>query len=387
MDEIYFATNRNLIEEDPIKFGDVFENGRPQFYRVGKAKVKRSTTPDDRWDDEYKTVSESVLVFEESKGDDLNAPVLGSKTAFEEIRNAVRKNKGKRDILLFIHGFASSFESALERAAQLRDEYRSPPRNLMNEDEKGSISKRAREPITIAFCWPTDGRVIGAGVPNDDDRTQWAYFSDRDDAETSGSAIARSFIRLIDFLSELPKGERCKQRIHLVAHSMGGYALRHAVQHMKKLRDQARLPRVIDNTFLMAADEDADALGQDHKLGPIFELSRQIHVYHAADDRALIVSDKTKFNPDRLGERGPRNLSSDVSRINVIDCGKVSDTKFTHGRHQYYRLVPEVLKDVRAVLAGEPADEIQGREIIEPGRRYRLKKQPALRKKAGFKPE
>ena len=169
----------------------------------------------------------------------------------------------------------------------------------------------------------------------------------------------------------------------LVAHSMGVYALRHAVQEVKKQVDQARLPRLIDNAFLMAADEDADALAKDYKLGPLFELARQVHVYHAVDDLALIVSDTTKFNPDRLGERGPKNLSDDISRLHVIDCGKVSDTKLSHGRHQYYRFAPEVLRDVRQVLAGKPPDEIKGRDPIEPGRRYRLRRSKKLRAKVG----
>ncbi|MEL6792790.1 MAG: alpha/beta hydrolase, partial [Pseudomonadota bacterium] len=196
-----------------------------------------------------------------------------------------------------------------------------------------------------------------------------------------------SFIRLIDFLHSLSAEDRCGQRIHLVAHSMGNYALRHALQHLRKIVNRARLPRIIDNVFLMAADEDADALEKEWKLGPLFEIARQVHVYHAADDRALIISDKTKFNPDRLGERGPKDLSSDIARVHVVDCGDVSDTKFTHGRHQYYRLVPEVIADVRAVLAGKRPDEIEGRHIVEPGRRYRIKKRKALRKKVGFPPE
>lgn len=388
MNEIYFATNRNQISEDPVKFGARFNVDRPFFYRVGKAKVRKLGKPKDPWDEAYKVDPKGIELFPETApGDDEGEALLGSAAAFAEIRAKFADSRQQRDVLLYIHGFASSFESALVRASELRDAYLVPPRNLLNETADGGPSTRAREPLVFAFCWPSDGVAFGGGQMNDDDAVpQWAYFSDRDDAEASGKAIARSFVRMIDFLTSMAPEDACGQRIHLVAHSMGNYALRHAIQQLKRLIDRARLPRIVDNAFLMAADEDADTLEKDYKLAPIFELARQVHVYHAADDRALIVSDKTKFNPDRLGERGPKRLSDEIGRVNVVDCGDVSDTIFRHGRHQYYRLVPEVIADVRAVLSGTRPDEIPGREIVEPGRRYKVKAQPALRKKAGYPP-
>ena len=48
------------------------------------------------------------------------------------------------------------------------------------------------------------------------------YFSDRDDAEASGKAMARALARLVEFLKAMQdKGLRCDQRVHLVVHSMG----------------------------------------------------------------------------------------------------------------------------------------------------------------------
>jgi esterase/lipase superfamily enzyme len=167
---------------------------------------------------------------------------------------------------------------------------------------------------------------------------------------------------------------------------MGNFALRHALQQLRVMLDGARLPRIVDNAFLMAADEDADALERDDKLGILGELARAIHVYHAKDDRALVVSDATKFNPDRLGEAGPRDWARARGRVFGIDCSDVSNTIFRHGRHQYYRLVPEVIRDVRAVLAGEAADRIGARETVEPGRRFRILRDENLRATRGWPP-
>lgn len=384
MAEIYFATNRNQTGENPVKFGPLFNPKRPVFFRVGKAVVKRKQKPRDRWDKAYNVLAKSVEVFDERLPSDNRPAKLGSEEAFNEIRKSFTDPKDRRDVLIFIHGFANSFENSLIRAAELRDAWLSPPESILNE-VMISGNSRARKPLTIAFCWPSDATVIGLGDRNTDDAAlKWAYFSDRDDAEASGKAIARSLMRLLDHLHGLKREERCGQRIHIVAHSMGAYALRHAVQKLKTLLDRAKLPRLIDNVFLMAADEDADSLELDYKLAPLMQLSRQVHVYHASNDRLLAVSDRWKFNPDRLGELGPKTLSNVIGRVHAIDCADVSDTTALHGRHQYYRLAPEVIADVQAVLANEAPDRIKNRHVIEAGRRYRLRRNEDARRKAGF---
>ena len=135
----------------------------------------------------------------------------------------------------------------------------------------------------------------------------------------------------------------------------------------------SRLEPIFDNVFLMAADEDDDAFEKNHKLKPLLRLARWIHVYHSDDDRSLVISDTTKFNPNRLGFDGPRNLSAIDKRVFVVDCEDVDDTEFLHVNHQYYRSRPEVIDDVRHVLAGKRPSSIPNRVAIEPGRHYRIK--------------
>ena len=119
-----------------------------------------------------------------------------------------------------------------------------------------------------------------------------------------------------------------------------------------------------DLTLRRALPADAAALA---------ELAGAIHVYHSRDDLALKVSDTTKGNMDRLGANGPRSFSGISGRITAIDFSKFDFTDVAHGNHQYYRLRDEVIKDVRQVLEGrsEP-DEVEGREVVESGRRYRI---------------
>ena len=133
------------------------------------------------------------------------------------------------------------------------------------------------------------------------------------------------------------------------------------------------MPRVVDCTFLMAADEDNGALQMPLKHDRIDELANRIFVYHANNDVALTISDTTKGMPDRLGSDGPQNLDLVSERAFSIDCRKVSETALSHGRHQYYRLRDEVIRDVQATLADEPQESRPGREVVRPGRSWRLR--------------
>ena len=363
--DIYFATNRRQPHKEGGPFGNRFHTDGPHFSEVGRAQVTwRDAQVGKRDWDRYKVAYKLVKGTQAPKAQPLAkglAPELHRKTAsegrpgssklFDQLRAAMQKNE--RDVLVYIHGFANDFDNSIARAAQLKELYRVTP--LVD----GAAGK-PYEPYVFAFCWPSDGKV----------QPPWKYASDRDDAALSGVAMARALRKFVDFLKE---GDPCARRLHLVTHSMGNWALRHAVIGLRALMDEGRLPKIFDNAFLMAADEDEDCLERPEKLAALTQLAGTIHVYHSREDLALKVSDTTKGNMDRLGANGPRTFSGISGRITAIDCSKFDFTEVAHGNHQYYRLRPEVIKDVRQVLDGrlEP-DEIDGREVVESARRYRI---------------
>ena len=361
MTHVYFATNRTEPRGGRKGFGDRFNTEGPHFYEVGRAGVTWGAVDDDGKpvDPDDFTVDWQVQKGQRPRPETVDETVPethrkqakgekpGSHVLFDELRRDM--TAGGRDALVFIHGFANSFESGIARAALLGEEYRI---------QRGDTP--AHKPHVFAFSWPSDGMT----------QPPWKYASDRDDAAMSGVAMARALRRFLDFLSETG---RCSGRIHLVAHSMGNWALRHAVLGLRALQDGGRLEKIFDNAFLMAADEDDDCLETADKLGLLPQLARRVHVYHSRSDLALEVSDKTKFNMDRLGTDGPRTLDGLSNRITAVDCSQVDWTQTTHGNHQYYRLRPEVIRDVRQVLAGElTPDRIPGREIVQPSRRFRI---------------
>lgn len=372
MPEVYFATNRRyerrrgryVFHDEPQEMG-------PAFFRCGKVDVTR----DGR---DYRLDADSVMLFEENLArqskstqeriqaifDEPDQPPelqlrraqeelaerppptqrLGSRELFSELRERMR-DEGC-DLLVFIHGYANSFADSVERAAELADQY------LID----------GRSPLVLAFSWPSNGRIF---PPTE-------YHDDRDDAEASGKAIARTFLKLLDFLRR--NRQRCERRLHVVAHSMGNWALIAAVQHLVEKGNRSRWPQFFEHAFLMAADVDDDSLARNDRLAPLIQLAGAVHVYHSLHDFVLRTSDTTKGNPNRLGETGPKTMDGLDDKVYAIDCRHVDETGFTDGNHQYYRARDEVIADVRAVLSGVAPEEVPDRERLASPNRFRIRR-------------
>jgi esterase/lipase superfamily enzyme len=119
----------------------------------------------------------------------------------------------------------------------------------------------------------------------------------------------------------------------------------------------------------MAADEDDDAFEHDYKLKPLPRLAKRVNVYFNNNDRAMAVSDKTKGNPDRLGDDGPRVPRGIPGKVTLIDCTSVVEGLV---EHSYYLDTPTVVADMRKALVGTPSDQYPGREYVQETNRYRL---------------
>jgi esterase/lipase superfamily enzyme len=318
MTEIFFASNRDVLRESSARgnvFGSRFNADGPQCFRVGSAEVSLKARAKPEVDEAWK-VGATKLYSETLDSSQPAGAKLGSARLFEELRQHLRQED--RDVIVYLHGFANSFENSLQRAASLEELY-----------NRGGEQKQEDQEVILAAR--RDGTV-----PNPADLVQ------------------------------------CVRRLHLLAHSMGNRALRHAVHKFIELSG-GRVPRVFDCAFLMAADEDHDALQFPQKLKPLDALANRIFVYHAAKDVALAVSDRTKGNSARLGADGPQNFDLTSERVMALDCRDISKTTTAHGRHQYYRLRPEALADVQATLADEPQIGRLGRQEIRPGRSWRLR--------------
>ncbi len=333
---------------DPRNFGTQLNN-RGSFLRFGKAQVS----------DELDNVTE-IKVAPERLRPGRRSQLLGSTAMFEEIREKMRAGV---DTVLFIHGFNYTFHESLIDAARLKRTYET--------DDC---------PYTFfVFSWPSDGSLM----------PYIAYANDRADARTSGTALGRGLLKLGAFVQRVSeelgprvrsdlgrdpdtarqRRELCGGRLHLMAHSMGAYALRHAVQGMRReIGDD--LPRLFDEILLFAPDEDADAFEHDHKLALLPKLARRVTVYHNREDIPLAISDMTKGNPDRLGADGPSHSHNVPGKVTIVDCTDV--VKSGLQEHRYHKEIAPVIQDIQAILNGEPSDRIANRKHVYETNGYRL---------------
>ena len=338
MEKIYFVTNRKPNRKDkPTNFGKDFSDDGVANLRYGYAKVSGSKF------DKYKlSVADEQLVLDKERQRVDSSAVFGSHFIMESVRKEMTDNKC--DTLVYIHGYNVTFKQALTASARLAS-------NMRSHDDGNGVN-------VVLFSWPSDGSAM----------PYLAYASDRQDAAPSGPAFARAFLKMADFLRGSTSDEECQQKIHLLAHSMGNYVLRHAVQEIRS-NFPGRPPRVFDQVFMMAADEDDDTFEYDYKMAVLPRLGRRVNVYFNHGDVALQISDKTKGNPDRLGTDGPRLPQQVPAKVTQVDCTPVVKGAI---EHSYYLDSQRVAADMLHVLAGIPSDEISGRRYVPETNRYRL---------------
>ena len=340
MISVYFGTNRRPNRKQaPDDFGCGFSDDGLANLRFGSARI----TGDDLDIYDLDIAPERLRIDRERKIKGGPGSVLGSNSVFQHVRQEMVDEAC--DTVVFVHGYSVSFREALTSAAQLK-------RNISEGQNPLPVN-------VVLFSWPSDGSMM----------PYIAYANDRQDAAASGPAFARGLLKLADFLRGATPEESCNQRIHLVAHSMGNYVLRHTVQQYIA-QSQGRPARLFDQVLLMAADEDDDAFEHDYKLRPLPRLAKRVNVYFNNNDRAMAVSDKTKGNPDRLGDDGPRLPRGVPGKISLIDCTPVVEGIV---EHSYFLDSPMVVADMKRVLAGTASDLIDGRQYVQETNCYRLK--------------
>jgi len=327
MTTVFFATNRKLVAGP--EFSSEFD-GRLDELRFGK--VDFSGTELFKQDADALGQQGRIQVADEQMNAvDGSLSQVGSKAIFSEVRAGMQASQ---DAVIYLHGYNYTFRAAAARAAQLQQWLAAGGCNL----------------LMFMFAWPSEG----AGVAP---RT---YSDDRERAKCSGIALARALLKAADFIRNTPRAGRCDGRIHLIAHSMGNWALRGAVQAMRTFVGD-NIPPLFEEVLLVAADEDDDTLTDPKKMAQIARGCRRVTVYYNQQDLALKSSDVAMGNPDRLGRSGPQNrpgLQAKIVPVNVSPAiireatGPQSWTQDETG-HQYYRNNAVVRADLVQVLQGK----------------------------------
>ena len=291
--------------------------------------------------------------------------VLGSKAMFADLQADMQQG---RDMLVLIHGYNVSWEEAVGSAAALEA--------MLNRPEAGASASLPAVRVVL-FTWPSNGQALPFV----------SYKSDRGDAAASAGAVGRGLLKVRDFLHELGREVRsgnrevvrlrkrleaegvrpsevdravaqleatevCARNIHLLAHSMGNFVLQQALNRVWEFSPGTSLPRLFDRVFLCAADVDDNVLEPGQPMEQVHQVANLVAVYHNPNDNALRVSDYTKANPDRLGQRGAARPQALHHKMMQVDCsalvaGLTQHSYYTNGR---------IARDIRLALQGLPPE-------------------------------
>ncbi|MEM7541892.1 MAG: alpha/beta hydrolase [Pseudomonadota bacterium] len=271
------------------------------------------------------------------RGDDGSFVEIGSNKLFAKLQHQDRKH-----VLLFIHGFNVEMPDALQSA----DDLQRACDHLFPDGV-----------VVVPLIWPSMGKVL-------------AYWDDQDSAEASAKSFARVLARFMAWRDEMEakrleyirmtedqrgateEPKICDRRISLLSHSMGNRVLRFTLAQV--FRKTHSMPFMFRNVFMVAADIVNESLerGEDGRL--ISDASRNVVVYHAADDLALRGSKASNLSNGvvsrRLGHSGPEDMNAVARRVYAVDCCGFNNSYDDPLGHSYY-----------------VSDEFQSRRTNDPG--------------------
>lgn len=205
-----------------------------------------------------------------------------------------------RDVLLYVHGFNETFETAARSAGQLSHAL-------------------AFEGRTALFTWPSGGGLL-------------AYAYDRESALWSRDGFVQTLKALV--------ANPTIGRINIVAHSMGSFL---TLEGLRELRDFEGLSDRIGAVVLASPDVDIDAFEQTvPRLGPI---AGRMTVIIDPGDKALAVSSRLAGGVARAG-------AADRERLEQLGV-RVADTAgrgWSLLRHDLFLTNSEVTQVVRRAI-------------------------------------
>jgi esterase/lipase superfamily enzyme len=213
--------------------------------------------------------------------------------------------------LVLVHGYHTSFEEALLRAARI----------AAATKYKGRV---------FLFSWPSASSVV-------------KYMIDMDGAE-------RSELHLTGFLRAILRNPEVK-RVDVVAHSMGSQLLLRSLGDLRDVfyvRDDVRLGQVI----FAAPDVSKDVF--DEKIRETAALADAITIYAADNDKPLKLSSYLRGGNERLGLIGDLG-SHRTPHTNVVDASTrpniCNGWNLTHLEHSYFVDNPVTLRHIATVLS------------------------------------
>ncbi len=204
-----------------------------------------------------------------------------------------------RDLLLYVHGYRESFETAAASTVELSDGIRFAG-------------------ATGLFTWPSAASTF-------------SYVADRESAMWSRDA----FEDLLAAMAKTPSGGR----IHIVAHSMGTLLTLETLRMLRGSGGESAMDR-IGAVVLAAPDIDIDLFARGlERLGPD---ARKITVISSTNDRALAVSSRLAGGIIRAGAADRERL--EALGVRVADASEFGGGIINHDLFLSNKEVQQVIK-------------------------------------------
>jgi esterase/lipase superfamily enzyme len=203
------------------------------------------------------------------------------------------------DVLIYIHGYRESFESAAVNTAQLSEGIRFAGASAL-------------------FTWPSAASTFG-------------YVSDRESAMWSRDSLED----LLTAIAQSPSGGR----VHIVAHSMGTLLTLETLRMLRGSGGESVMSR-IGAIVLAAPDIDFDLFSRSvERLGPD---AKKITVISATNDRALAVSSRLAGGMVRAGAAERERL--EALGVRVADASDFAGGLINHDLFLSSKDVQQVVK-------------------------------------------
>ncbi len=227
-----------------------------------------------------------------------------------------------RDVLVYVHGFDTTFDEARFRLAQ-----------ITTDGRFGGVP--------VLFTWASRGSL-------------WAYAADRETAMAARDGLEKLMLSLAH--------EPDVGRVHILAHSLG------AMMAMEALRENAiaghpDLDGHLGEVMLAAPDIDASVFKQQiARLGSTAHVS----ILVASNDRALSVSSLLSNNRPRVGALDPGNAADlDMIKSLGVNVRDLSQEQTDWIGHSTYANAPDVIAAVGAQIGAPRADDKNVQAVLD----------------------
>jgi len=217
-------------------------------------------------------------------------------------------DEGERSVLVYLHGYNTSFQDAALRAAQIGFDLKVPG-------------------ATAFYSWPSMAQAKGYGADI--------------------ARVEASEVQIADFLTAVATRAGASQ-VHVIAHSMGNRGFARAIARITSHATATSNVR-FGQILLAAPDIDVDLFNQLAIAYPT--ISERTTMYVSAKDKALAMSSFLQ-DSNRAGFTPP------VTLMDGIDTIEVTNIDLTILGHGYFAEAAPVLYDIKELIAdNKPPDK------------------------------